>query len=239
MKAQSTGDFEDRCNARAALHALDEAYVVPIEAGEIGQFFLTYAFGVAMAANFLPQRYQVFVFAILRHGANVALPSKAHYLPLVRTHFESHASVADSSSQNQNPPIRRRGRRIRSAAFDRRLGGRIRDMRRFFGLSQAELGGFIGVTAQQMQKYEAGTNQISAATLYVLCQALSMRMGQVFEDFPSPPLPWQGPAAGGTEASLPVPRHEARTYLTLLARIPDGSKRRSVLNLLRAMVEDA
>ncbi len=53
-----------------------------------------------------------------------------------------------------------------------RLGKRMRDMRKLRQMTQADLGRFIGITPQQVQKYETGLNRVSAATLVRIAQAL-------------------------------------------------------------------
>lgn len=55
---------------------------------------------------------------------------------------------------------------------DEAVGVRIREMRIKRGMSQTDLGKLLGVTFQQIQKYEAGTNSIALARLPDLCAAL-------------------------------------------------------------------
>jgi transcriptional regulator with XRE-family HTH domain len=62
----------------------------------------------------------------------------------------------------------------RSGQLDAALGERIRRRRRELGLSQSALGGKLGITFQQVQKYENGTNRVSATMLVKLADALAM-----------------------------------------------------------------
>ena len=55
---------------------------------------------------------------------------------------------------------------------DRVIGARLRGMRDAQGLSQSDLGAVLGVTFQQIQKYEKGTNRISGSRLMTVCKAL-------------------------------------------------------------------
>jgi transcriptional regulator with XRE-family HTH domain len=64
---------------------------------------------------------------------------------------------------------------------DIHLGQRVRGLRRAAGLTQSELGGRVGVTFQQVQKYEAGKNRISASILFALCGVLGVDPGTLFE----------------------------------------------------------
>ncbi len=56
----------------------------------------------------------------------------------------------------------------------------IKTLRQMRGLSQKELGRRVGVTFQQIQKYEKGTNRIGAGQLYNLACALNVSVGQLF-----------------------------------------------------------
>lgn len=61
----------------------------------------------------------------------------------------------------------------RIKAMDIIVGRRVHEMRLLLDMSQTELGNLIGLTFQQIQKYEHGQNRISAAILYSLFQAFS------------------------------------------------------------------
>lgn len=65
---------------------------------------------------------------------------------------------------------------------DEHVGHRIRVRRELLGLSQAELGELIGVTFQQIQKYERGANRISASRLYDAARVLRVPVSYFFED---------------------------------------------------------
>jgi len=65
-------------------------------------------------------------------------------------------------------------RKPRSGALDAVLGGRIRQLRRNQNMSQTVLGEKLGITFQQVQKYENGANRVSALMLLKLAEALSV-----------------------------------------------------------------
>jgi transcriptional regulator with XRE-family HTH domain len=72
---------------------------------------------------------------------------------------------------------KRSGRKRGSNAYnpiDVHVGNRLRARRTLLGLSQTTLAEAIGLTFQQMQKYEKGSNRISASRLYNLSQILGM-----------------------------------------------------------------
>jgi len=59
-------------------------------------------------------------------------------------------------------------------AVDIKLGERLRDFRQKNGLSQADLGHSIGVSFQQIQKYEAGKNRVAVSTMLALADSLGI-----------------------------------------------------------------
>ena len=59
-------------------------------------------------------------------------------------------------------------------AVDIKLGERLRVMRQNLGLSQSDLGAAIGVSFQQIQKYEAGKNRVAVSTLVALADHLGI-----------------------------------------------------------------
>jgi transcriptional regulator with XRE-family HTH domain len=76
-----------------------------------------------------------------------------------------------------------------TANTDILIGSRIRHFRHAQGLSQTDLANKLGITFQQLQKYEKGANRISASALILLCKALGITpndvIGQFFEDDPT------------------------------------------------------
>lgn len=74
----------------------------------------------------------------------------------------------------------------RADSIDFHLGNRVRFRRMSLNLSQEKLGADMGVTFQQIQKYEKGTNRISASRLYWIAQALSVPVSYFFEGLVTP-----------------------------------------------------
>jgi len=68
-----------------------------------------------------------------------------------------------------------------TTAVDTYIGARIRDQRSAAGLSQAALGDKVGVSFQQIQKYESGVNRVTAARLFEICEALDVSLASMFE----------------------------------------------------------
>lgn len=65
--------------------------------------------------------------------------------------------------------------------IDAGVGSQVRALRRQRGLTQTELGKVLGLTFQQIQKYERGTNRISASKLAMLAMALKVPVNVFFE----------------------------------------------------------
>jgi len=66
--------------------------------------------------------------------------------------------------------------------IDKFVGSRVRARRVGLRITQTKLGDAIGVTFQQVQKYENGTNRISASRLYHIAKTLSVTVAFLFKD---------------------------------------------------------
>ncbi len=115
----------------------------------------------------------------------------------------------------------RRGRVAGISPIDVHVGARLRVRRTLSGMSQTTLGDAIGVSFQQMQKYERGTNRISASRLYDLARLLDVPVEYFFDDMPAA-VAASSPAQGGGKAKKP-PSYEANPIA-----------RRETLELVRA-----
>lgn len=107
-------------------------------------------------------------------------------------------------------------------SVDVAVGDIIRSERMRVGLSQGQLGEFIGVTFQQIQKYERGVNRVSASMLTRIARALNVPVGSLFppDGAPVNDRPSLGSAPGGhelTECYL-VMSPEDRATLLAVAR---------------------
>lgn len=73
------------------------------------------------------------------------------------------------------------------SAIDLCIGARVRARRRALRLTLAKLSSDLGLTLQQVQRYERGINRISAATLYEMACVMDVEVAYFFETLPSPP----------------------------------------------------
>ena len=69
--------------------------------------------------------------------------------------------------------------------IDVHVGSRLRQRRTLLGMSQGKLGDMVGLTFQQIQKYEHGVNRIGASRLYDMSRVLDVQISYFFEDIPA------------------------------------------------------
>ncbi len=124
--------------------------------------------------------------------------------------------------------------------IDVHVGNRVRMRRMLIGMSQERLGKELGLTFQQVQKYEKGTNRISASRLYRIAQILGVPVQYFFEDLPaSVAAPVQeGFAEARTEQSMIMDFLNSSEGLQLnrhFAAIKDAGVRRAVVDLVRSL----
>ena len=89
--------------------------------------------------------------------------------------------------------------------IDKHLAEQIRSLRIAAEMSQASLGQELGVTFQQIQKYESGKNRLSAARLYEICQIFDVPIVSMFEDIPN-----SAPALKKTRPTAPRVQRKTR-----------------------------
>ena len=77
------------------------------------------------------------------------------------------------------------GTRKSAAPVDSYVGGRVRMRRKMIGMSQQGLGEALGITFQQIQKYEKGTNRIGASRLQHISEVLNVPVAYFFDGWPA------------------------------------------------------
>lgn len=132
---------------------------------------------------------------------------------------------------------KRRGRRPKTGTgldtVDTHVGARLRLRRTLLGLSQTELGRRVGLTFQQIQKYEHGTNGIAASRLWQLADILDVPVSFFFDDMPgTAPRTSEPPDA----ETLPMGRRETLELVKCYYRIKDPRVRRGIFDLVKATV---
>ncbi len=124
----------------------------------------------------------------------------------------------------------------RANAMDVHVGTRVRLRRMLLGMSQEKLGEQLGLTFQQVQKYEKGVNRIGAGRLYDLGQVLGVPIQFFYEEAPGGSMA-RGFAEQPAESYV-VDFLSSREGLELnkaFVKITDPKLRRSVLDLVRSL----
>jgi transcriptional regulator with XRE-family HTH domain len=111
--------------------------------------------------------------------------------------------------------------------IDVHVGARIRHRRAILGLNQTELALKVGVTFQSIQKYERGTNRVSASRLQEIAEVLGVSVSHFFEGLVSTGA--AAPAAPAEELTS----QEIRDLNAAFALIKDKTVRQAVLHLLK------
>jgi transcriptional regulator with XRE-family HTH domain len=107
--------------------------------------------------------------------------------------------------------------------------------RKLLGLNQTELGEALGVTFQQLQKYEKGTNRISASRLFDLSHVLNVPVSFFFEDIPAKVTEGGGAELSpSTEAEF-VSKRETLELVKAYTRIADPMMRQAIRDLITAI----
>jgi transcriptional regulator with XRE-family HTH domain len=125
---------------------------------------------------------------------------------------------------------------------DIQVGSRVRLRRNMLGLSQEKLGQEIGLTFQQVQKYERGANRIGASRLHELSRVLDVPVAFFFDDVdpvraPAIPGGFAEPPAEAFESD-PLRRRETVELVEAYYAIDDAGVRRRLFELARALAAD-
>ena len=115
--------------------------------------------------------------------------------------------------------------------IDVHVGSRVRQRRTLAGLSQTALGEALGLTFQQVQRYECGKNRIGASNLWKLTQALDVPVSFIFEgvvEDQAGPTPFD---------SDPLYKRETLAFVGAYYRITDPKARRSLFELVKALAK--
>ncbi|MGD0719964.1 MAG: helix-turn-helix transcriptional regulator [Roseiarcus sp.] len=122
--------------------------------------------------------------------------------------------------------------------IDSHVGARLRMRRMLVGMSQERLGAALGITFQQIQKYEKGANRIGASRLQDIARVLQVAPAFFFDGAPS----GDAPAAAGFAEPGPTDffsSSEGVQLATAFSQIRDPKVRRRVLALVVSLAQDS
>ncbi|MBK1659916.1 helix-turn-helix domain-containing protein [Paracraurococcus ruber] len=134
-------------------------------------------------------------------------------------------------------------REHRPSPIDVHVGARVRLRRTLLGMSQEKLGDALGLTFQQVQKYERGVNRIGASRLFDLSRVLDVPIGFFFDDMPDA----VGGGSGVARRSYALAdqqdgfddetlhRRETLELVRAYYRINDPSVRKRVFELIKSL----
>jgi len=154
--------------------------------------------------------------------------------------------MAKKASSKAKP--RKSSGRMASKGFpnliDVHVGGRMRQRRTLLGMSQSVLGEAIGLTFQQVQKYERGANRVSGSRLFDLASVLDVPIAYFFEDIPGDvqnksPSKMMGIAQQTAPEYIPdeLAKRETLELVRAYYRIPDAQARRRLADLVKALAK--
>jgi transcriptional regulator with XRE-family HTH domain len=120
--------------------------------------------------------------------------------------------------------------------IDGQVGNRVRIRRMLIGMSQEKLGDLLGLTFQQVQKYEKGINRIGAGRLFEIARILDVPIDFFYEGVSSD-------GHGFAEESAPVlefvSSNEGLQLSLAFMKIKDPKVRKRVLDLVKSLAEEA
>src|ERR1700712_1902594 len=117
---------------------------------------------------------------------------------------------------------------------DKYVGSRVRMRRIMLGMSQEKLGEALGLTFQQVQKYEKGTNRVGASRLQQISEILQVPVSFLFDGGPSGSDKNEGLSAGAPPAYVSdfLATSEGLALTRAFTRITDAKLRRSIVELV-------
>ena len=124
--------------------------------------------------------------------------------------------------------------------IDKHVGNRVRMRRMMIGMSQEKLGEKLGITFQQIQKYEKGTNRIGASRLQQIATVLSVPVSFFFEGAPVP----EGAGGALSEPASPayvsdfLSSSDGLALTKAFMKVKDAKVRRRIVDLVEAMVAE-
>jgi transcriptional regulator with XRE-family HTH domain len=117
---------------------------------------------------------------------------------------------------------------------DKHVGSRVRMRRLMLGMSQEKLGDALGLTFQQVQKYEKGTNRIGASRIQKICDVLEVPVSFLFEGGPGSAASAKGFSESPSTAYVAdfLATSEGLALTRAFTRIPDAKLRRSIVDMV-------
>ncbi len=168
----------------------------------------------------------------------------AHPTRTGRTHAPRDSTPGMEKAMPSDETPERGEREHRPSPIDVHVGARVRLRRTLLGMSQEKLGEALGLTFQQVQKYERGVNRIGASRLFDIARVLDVPISFFFDDMPE----GMGAAGGGLRRGVgglaeaqegfeddTLHRRETLELVRAYYRITDPSVRKRVFELIKSL----
>lgn len=122
--------------------------------------------------------------------------------------------------------------------IDRHVGARIRMCRVLIGMSQEKLGEQLGVSFQQVQKYEKGTNRVGSGRLHEIGRILGVPVAFFYDGQEGAELAAEVPQ-GSSSGEEALRQKDGLQLLQAFNAIPDQNARRALVEIARALAEQS
>ena len=190
-----------------------------------------------MATNLPSQRDKIFIRIhrerlVSQQGGRYTLSVCIFSAGLVRFGYAARTDLDKLRVRmGANPPAA-------SNPVDEHIGRRIRERRRALGMNQTTLADALGLTFQQVQKYERGFNHVSACRLYEIAGILNVAVGNFFDGLPSTTDKAAKACAQEHQPALAglLATRDGVVVAESFARIESPGLRRALAELVRATV---
>ncbi len=158
-------------------------------------------------------------------------------------------SARGSSEMSSDEFPERVEKESKPSPIDVHVGTRIRLRRTLLGMSQERLGEALGLTFQQVQKYERGVNRVGASRLFDLSRVLDVPISFFFDDMPEPLAAVYGSSSARRSVGFAegqegfgddtLNRRETLELVRAYYRITDPAVRKRVFELIKSLVPEA
>ena len=125
----------------------------------------------------------------------------------------------------------------RTDPVDSHVGSRLRLRRTLLGMSQERLGNSVGLTFQQIQKYERGHNRIGSSRLYQFCKVLGVPVSFLFDEMPcdTGSQPFSASQVQQDSYDEDMSRRETLELVRAYYRIDNRNTRKRIYELVKAI----
>ena len=121
--------------------------------------------------------------------------------------------------------------------IDVQVGARLRQRRVLLGMTQQSMGKEIGLSPQQIQKYERGDNRVGASKLYEFARVLDVRVSYFFDEMPAEATRFKGPheTPQNGKAKDPLVKRETLELVRAYYKISSNKVRKAIVNTVRSL----